>query len=266
MATWDYRNPPVWEAAIGASLQQATLYDHYEVADVHKLFSKQFPRAERQPPIPALDMFELPAGRGESGDGQEYSGALPARWWFTTEDSRNLLQIQDDFIGRNWRRTDPTPATDQGYPGFDGLLAGFRWAVEALNDYNRSRGRASPDPDLFDVVYINHLFSQREDGTIRKFREMAPWLNFTDDVMKGGMAVSWLERGANFTTSIQAHFVGVRMGSDISSARPALRLAINARGSCGAWSDFYERCEEAHAYMRQRLLALTSEEVQATWL
>ncbi|MDR7231774.1 uncharacterized protein (TIGR04255 family) [Caulobacter sp. BE264] len=255
----------MWEAAVGASLQQATLYDHYEVADVHKLFEKQFPRAERQPPIPSLNLFELSVGNDEQDSVQEYSGALPARWWFTTEDSRNLLQIQDDFIGRNWRRTDSSPAPSQGYPGFDGLLADIQLAVDAINNFNNSRGRSVPEPDIFDVVYVNHLFAKREDGTSRKFREMVPWLNFTDDVMKGGMAVNWFERVTSFTTNIQAHFVGVRSHTERSVAQPALRLVINARGSCSSWPEFYERCEEAHAYMRARLLALTSEEVQATW-
>ncbi len=270
MGTWEYRNPPVWEAAVGASLRQATLYDHYEVADIHKLFSDQFPRAERQPPMMPLQLFRSVYGDSQAGDAFEYSGALPARWWFTTEDSRNVLQLQDDFIGRNWRRTDQSAAPQQGYPGFEGLLADVRFAVDKFNEFNKEKYRSTPDPAIFDVVYVNHLFASRGDGSVRRFRDIAPWMNFTDDIRKGDMSVSWFEGGSDFSTSIRAHFVGVKSGAMRPDGgedfHPALRFEINARGECASWPEFYEKCATAHDYMRGRLLALTSEEVQATWL
>ena len=273
MTDWKLHNPPVWEAAVGAVTQLATVYDHFEIAQVHQLFADEFPKVERQPPLLGLRPF-IASGSGTSivptSVQVEALQALgPERWWFSSADGHNIFQVQDDFIGRNWRRTDPSRAPDQHYPAFSGLLAGLKDGVERMKFYHRAAGREMPNPRLCDVLYINHLSGIREDGSVRRFREILPWLNFTEEIRKGQLFISWVERinESGLTLLVQAHHLGMGIvdAGKGTSITPFMRLAFNARGACSSWEEHYTMADEAHAYMRQRLLALTSDELRATW-
>ena len=273
MTDWKLNNPPVWEAAIGAVTQLATVYDHFDIAKVHDLFSKTFPRVERQPPLPELVPFIAQDALIPIGVPQLQIKALqtpgPERWWFSSTDGHNLFQIQDDFVSRNWRRTDVSRAPDQHYPAFDGLLSDFRSGVDGLKQYHRAAGREMPNPRLCDVLYVNHLNAVREDGSTRRFREMLPWMAFNEEIIKGQLFISWVEKidEAGLSLNVQAQFLAMSVpdGTGATTISQFMRLAFNARGACSSWEEHYRIAEEAHAYMRERLLALTSDELQATW-
>ena len=273
MEGWGLSNPPVWETAVAAVTSSPSVFDSYEIAAVHDRFRSDFPRAERQAPILGLEAFRVQAPIGLGLQPLELLSAPNlTRWWFTTEDSRNLIQLQENLIGRNWRRIGDAPAISQSYTNFDGLWQGFEQAVEQITAFSYEQGRDPPTPQLLSVTYINHLNQARINGSTRTMRETVSFLNFPDQYLKSGVNIGWVEKvpgegSEALYMQVMLHFLATPTVQEDGSivATPFARLAFDARGPCATWSEARLLAARSHSYMRERLMALTTDELQATW-
>jgi len=116
VTSFSFRRPPVIEVAIGIEFVTPAPLAVQSVFDLRETLGEAYPRVELQPPLPPLP----PLGVSGTYLGLQFGG--PAnRWWFLSGDDSRLIQLQQDRLLLNWRRT----AQDSVYPRFHSLLPEF---------------------------------------------------------------------------------------------------------------------------------------------
>jgi uncharacterized protein (TIGR04255 family) len=75
------------------------------------------------------------------------------RLWFLSEDDSELVQIQDNWLARNWRKQKAAKT----YPRFPALRAKFMKDLSALRAFLRRQGLPHISPQQCEVTYINHV-------------------------------------------------------------------------------------------------------------
>ena len=84
------------------------------------------------------------------------SGAELPRAWFVSADDTMLVQLQQDRLLLNWRRS-AGPADPAEYPHFEAVSAEFRRVFAELVSFAADAGLGSIDPNQCEMTYINHI-------------------------------------------------------------------------------------------------------------
>jgi len=143
----EYRNPPVVEVAIGLRFNRLTTFRqaHFGMfwAEVRDRYPRTVDRPKKQNiPLPidgAVPTFQI-----------EMADSAPTDLaWFSSADDVRLLQLQDDMLLLNWRKTDQSLP----YPRFGELEPEFWRAWAALERVSSER----PVPIEVEVTYVNRI-------------------------------------------------------------------------------------------------------------
>ena len=217
-----YTRPPINEVGISVSLASANLFDPFNVADFHGSLPKKFSTVERADPTPGLDF-------------EQFAGLLPlnaegrvSRWWFTSADQADVLQVQENFVARNWRRV-VTMDEPPSYPGFDTIRASFDECISSMRKWHDVKGSSFPAPRSIELMYddVLPLSANGSQGLLadtlaylkvpeHSITSMANWQN------------AWLEPvdipggEDRATLSIQIIVTGVQKTEDV--VQPVLRI------------------------------------------
>lgn len=192
------------------------------------------------------------------------------RWWFVGETGSDLIQVQENFLARNWRRLTPPPAEIAPYPGFDAVFGDFRVIVDTLQAWSTKRNRAFPEPEMCELLYEDLIPLAGPDGGARRISEVISPLKFDPPMFGGGLTLTWLEyidgarREGAFTLQVTIQMVGMPNpggGEPLSF----VKLTFVARSACAGWDDAFGFILAAHAKLSQRLVDLTTDAVRATW-
>jgi uncharacterized protein (TIGR04255 family) len=268
----EFGTPPIWEVGISA-WTASPITNAYEVRDVHDLFRERFPEWERQPAFTGYQPF--PPRNGPMGTHMGMpimmmgAPAQPTRFWFLSEAGSDLLQIQENFIARNWRKfkspfEDPMP-----YPGYDVLRRDFEQLVESLRNYTETQDRLMPGPVMCELLYDNMIPLLGPDGARLKTSEATTAIReFSKPVTN--FNAGWFENIADGDPSDGATDFQVALqvvGAPVSSGAiaPHLKLMFVARSSQQSWDAVFQFLDDAHSHVRKRLVELTTESVRALW-
>lgn len=153
-----YSRPPVVEVAISVTYEPLAQLGAVRLGQLwFTHFRDSFPFTEEHPP------FEAPVERfGAASLPQDFqiqllAGAPTPRAWFLSHDRAELLQVQSNWFGRNWRRTEQ----DQGYPSFDNLGPAFFTDFEEFQSFLKEEKLGDLIPTQCELTYINELTSPR---------------------------------------------------------------------------------------------------------
>ena len=271
MKDLNFKSPPVWELGISVGLPAPGWFNPYDIRQIHDLFRRRFAVAERQPSFVAFQPFPVHATAVSPRPVIQFEQSPDLnRWWFVSEDGSDLVQVQETFIARNWRRLVPPPAASAPYPGFDAIFGDFRDIVATAGQWSASRGESFPEPVVCELLYENLIPTTAGDGTKLRASEIIVPLNFDPPIFAGGMTLSWFEfvnpeqKEGPFTLQVTIQFVGVP-SPDGSGIMSVIKLSFAARSPCSTWSGAFDFIEAAHQRLRQRLVDLTTDTVRATW-
>lgn len=255
-----YVRPPINEIALSVSLATATLFDAYDVRSFHDLFRHEFPGHERTDPIEGVD-FEQYAGLTPlNADGRA------TRWWFTSADGADILQVQQNFIARNWRRMvgiDDAPK----YPGFTEVRGSFDKAVNQSRTWHRGQGRDMPKPRAVELMYDDVLPGLIEN---EKFM-LSSMLNHLSSLgsRMANWQNAWIESvtvpGApDATLSVQIVAAAASVAGS-SEPRPVVRIIWRAAMETDSWSTVAAFFDAAHAHIGRRFHEIVADKVKSNW-
>ncbi len=152
----DFASPPVVEVALSADFRTLPRMGLVAVIDAWRaLYAERFPVVEEQG---RLDRGQ-PDPSGQPTIRMLTQMPTP-RLWFLNEAKTDLIQVQNDFFGRNWRKVDGT----EEYPRYPALRESFRADFERLSAHVGEAGIGSMEPTAGEVTYINHI--PLEDGLV----------------------------------------------------------------------------------------------------
>jgi uncharacterized protein (TIGR04255 family) len=152
----DFQHPPVVEVALAVGfeplpgLSGAKLgvlwQEHYR--------AKGMSSVEEQPPIKMpVEQFGVmvpPTLRVEM-----VAALPPSRLWFSTPDGTQLVQAQNDWFARNWRKME----TGEEYPRYPAVRAAFDEDFALFSQFVESEGLGEILPNQCEVTYVNHIFA-----------------------------------------------------------------------------------------------------------
>jgi uncharacterized protein (TIGR04255 family) len=266
--------PPIWEIAISAGTATPGLFNTYDVREVHDLFRADFPNAEKQqpfttPPIGPVPIPGAPPGALMMPQVPPIQFGFPdfTRWWFVSESGRDLIQAQENFIARNWRRLDPSD--NSAYPGFDALFASFKVLIGQIDGYNSRVGRTMPPPGWCELLYDNLIPLDLDDGTTLRLSEALSPLNFERPRLRAGFLMTWWEGIGGSeeelpNLQVTANSVAMPL-PDGGGLKSYVKLQFVARSSVAAWEEAIGFLSHAHDKLRSRLVELTTDRCRESW-
>lgn len=250
------------------------LMDPYDISEIHDLFRPRFPERQRQPAFPGMHPFPTPQSPTIV---PSMSLAIPlgvrqdlTRYWFLDESGANIVQLQENFTARNWRRWPSTEGQAHPYPGFDSLMNDFISHIDHLGRWHNLNGRAVAPPAVCELLYDNLIPMTQPDGEMLRIGDVATCV-VPQGRVAAGFAMQWYERITEFDDATQPMDFQVMLQSLSwqspfdASVLPYLKLMFVARSAQQAWKGVYDFLERAHSHVRSRLLDLTSDRIRSDW-
>ncbi len=266
-----FKNPPIWELSISVSAQAPGWFNPYDIRELHDLFRDQFPNVERHPAFVGHQIF--PTQQTMIGVGvQQAFQMMPDlnRWWFVNELGSDIIQVQENFLARNWRRLVTPPAEVAPYPGFDAIYSDFQDMVGATRDFAGRHNVPFGEPMVCELVYEDLIPLAKADGGSWRYSELIAPIQFDPPIVAGGLTLSWLEyidqsrRDGPFTLNVTIQSIGI---PSATQEKPPgfVKISFIARSPCAGWTEAYSFIEAAHLRLGQRLVDLTTDAARAIW-
>jgi|SRR5688572_4865148 len=137
-----YGNPPLIEVACGVVFRRL---DKMKIPHYGRLWERlrdNYPTCEHAPPIEV------------SPDAVDATTGLPLpRIWLVGKTGNDLIQIQNDRILYNWRKTRSADL----YPRFQSVIENFKTSLTTFIDFLMENDLGSFAPLNCELTYVNHL-------------------------------------------------------------------------------------------------------------
>lgn len=149
-----FTDPPVREVGVAVMTSGLGL-GHVHLGLLWDQFRDDFPDVEIHHEVP--QQIEFLGGLVEPVGVQfELMDAPPVpRAWFISSDQSDLVQVQADRVGFNWRRVGSGSGP---YPRYAHVRAGFVAAYDKVLQFVEEHGLAkSPEPVQCEVLYVNEI-------------------------------------------------------------------------------------------------------------
>ncbi|HEY9756356.1 MAG TPA: TIGR04255 family protein [Oculatellaceae cyanobacterium] len=262
-----YNNPPVGEVSITVQFQKLATLRSLEMAEFRTLLT-QFSRAEEHPLVPPT--FEQFPGRipvMQSIEIQLLDVPPPPRYIFITESNDELIQLQQDRFGYNWRKAQPS----QDYPRYEKIVANFKKYLTLLSEFVKEKNLGQLVATQCDITYSNQL--QQGEGW-ETFSDVNKILNletikYAPDFAHKPEAVEHTERHVIELDGkpVGRLYIQAEPAFDLRAAKPILRLTLVARGKpLGAGTDgVLKFIDLGRKWVVEAFAACTKPEIQKIW-
>lgn len=149
----DYAAPPLKEVAISVQFDTLTSYTAVVAGSLWELFRGEFPNVQEQLPLqPTFETFGATVSPQVNLSFLE--GPMPSRLWFLNDDQTELLQLQNDRFGRNWRKM---PPVDKPYPRFETMIVQFERELDKLSAFCAGNRLGKVVPNQCELTYVNFV-------------------------------------------------------------------------------------------------------------
>jgi uncharacterized protein (TIGR04255 family) len=266
LARITFRKPPVDETVLSMQFAALTAFQNQHIGLFWSLVRERYPKVSAQAPIvPAFETFGvMPQRILPTLSLQEVPDV--ARYWFESEHERDLLQVQQDRLIRNWRRRAPT----DDYPRYEWVRDGLHEDLDAFERFLRSENLGELKPNQCEVTYVNLV--DAFDGT--RTRRLADIMTLASERTTRRPA------GDLEDCTLRARFVLKResepYGRVYLSCSPAIRhadqglvfkieLTGRARPNGETIDAAFEMFETLHTAVVQTFAAVTTEEMHRVW-
>lgn len=249
-----YNQAPLFEVGISLFTDGFGLVDPYDVRALHDLFRDEFPVVERQLPI-------IPGGGSEpfavTGPDDDHH-----RWWFISEDERDLVQLQSNFMGRNWRRQALPGGEMPKYQGFIALLQSLKDSWQKVEEKVLAAGGTMPVLSRTEVFYDNLL--RTGDGI--RVRDLIQGIQLSSPAPLTQFAMTWNESlPGSASGSLKVEVRTVEAKTPTNEKGDFVRLRFIAKDDVSSIEEAVGLLTEAHDFITSRLHDLTTEACRATW-
>jgi uncharacterized protein (TIGR04255 family) len=146
----DYGRPPIDEVAIGIYFEPLPGFIEAHAGLFWKTVKDTYPTAQAQPRLETgWEMLQDPPAF--IAPTLHVMTGLPGRTWLISTDDSYVLQVQDNFFIRNWRKREAP------YPHFDVLHQEYWADFSRFKELLMAEGLAEPTLRQLEVAYINWI-------------------------------------------------------------------------------------------------------------
>ncbi len=153
----NFDQPPVVEVACGVKFRKVPELNGIRLAPLYDLWKSDLPVIEEQATLPSTE-----AASGSSGPTIriDFPSLREIRYWFLSEDAKDLVQLQPDRLIVNWRGQ----GDGVDYPRFGYILKTLTQRATELSSFVEEHFRTKLEFLHVELSYINSLHT---DGTSR---------------------------------------------------------------------------------------------------
>jgi uncharacterized protein (TIGR04255 family) len=256
----DYDDPPVNEVVIGIQFDQTAITGAH-IGLFWEGLRAEFPKASEQPPLESkIESFEP---RRFSAPSVEFTSWRGSRYWLTSEDDVELIQIQTDRLIYNWRRG-PRNAR---YPHFEAIQERFWKIVERWSGFLKNIEQPFKLTQ-WELTYINHILTP--DGQPALGDALSFWGGELDHALGGAAEAGRMEAQRILTenTSPWARmYVSVTTGVRMDQV-PLIAFELTVRGppeNEEIWEITRDRLFKARHQIVTAFDTLTTPRMHAIW-
>jgi uncharacterized protein (TIGR04255 family) len=151
-----FDRPPLVETALGVQFDPLVNLHTPRIGLLWQRFRDQLPVVEQQPPLaPVIERL----GARQTMQGAElqiFQRPPFPRCWFLDKAGTELLQVQQDRLVWNWRKS----AENTPYPRYeDGVRPRFVEYLDSFLDFLTKESVGEFRPNQCEVTYVNHIVS-----------------------------------------------------------------------------------------------------------
>jgi uncharacterized protein (TIGR04255 family) len=138
---------PVDEVVMTVAIERVDALIGPDLSNVLGAWRNEHPKVQIQPPYTLPVEFPQQQLTPAQAAAFSFATEFTARYWFTSEDDTEVIQIQPDLIALNWRRRSEV----QTYPGY----ASLRGRLLELTDLIGERLGEALKPTSLELTYVN---------------------------------------------------------------------------------------------------------------
>jgi uncharacterized protein (TIGR04255 family) len=232
------------------------------------VFRETLPTVQEHPPLPPVtetmgDGFEPPSFRFEV-----LASPSRPRLWFLNQAQTELIQVQDNWFARNWRRLE----TDVEYPHYARVRDDFEDSLGRLLSFIEEKRLGEFAPTQAEVTYVNHLLAGdgwEGHGDLGKILRLAcpePSTEFLPKLESIRLAAQYSIR-RDRAKPIGRMYVSAEPVFRRSDGRPMFVVTMTARGRPDS-SDIpaiFDFLDLGHEWIVKGFGELTTGEIQKRW-
>jgi uncharacterized protein (TIGR04255 family) len=151
----NFERPPVTEVYLSIQFGSLTGFRSGHVGLLWSKFRDQYPKILEQMPLqPVFESFGAPTEPTPSGFQIQVESLLAppvSRYWFLDDNEDELIQIQQDRIIHNWRKT----REDQVYPRYEVVRDKFKSELDIFLAFINEEKLGELKPNQCEVSYTN---------------------------------------------------------------------------------------------------------------
>jgi uncharacterized protein (TIGR04255 family) len=255
-----FQFPPITELVIGVHFPPILELKSQHIGMYWELIRERFPICEQQ--LPQMQMQQV-AGRS---DQLVFPPTVPGeifplqRFWFRSDTSPLLIQIQRDTFWLNWRRL-----LDGDYPHFETVEGDFWREFEVFRKFVQSIGGILDVPLLCDLTYVNLIGPNQFVSGSLDFGKVLPAIASFRETNTDGHKLMGLNTIATYMLSESLLVdVSAKLGKKIDTDEQALLFELKAHGILNdrSFEGAKEWLRAAHEGTYRLFLDLTDEEIQ----
>ncbi|MSQ73123.1 MAG: TIGR04255 family protein [Betaproteobacteria bacterium] len=269
----DFSKPPVGEVVLSLQFPQMPLLQVVHLGLFWNELRTRFPKSEYHSPVdPAFENFEMPKFAPGMLIRMNVVPMPFPRLWFVSENGTELVQIQQDRLIFNWRRT----KVEDVYPRYEDIREKFEGILDAFEAVLRKEGISDNgvSPNQVEVTYLNQI--QRE-GVWESHSEMGKVLRLyapTDlshiigsdpEAIASKLIYRLLKPG--YDKPIGRLHIDIDPGFDPQKNEPLILVNLLARGApLGQGRDgTFEFMDFARGVIVKTFAEITTKEMHAAW-
>jgi uncharacterized protein (TIGR04255 family) len=151
----NFDRPPVAEVYLSIQFGSLTNFRNGHVGLLWNKFRDKYPKILEQMPLqPVFESFGMPTEPTPPSFQIQVESLLAppmSRYWFLNDKEDELIQIQQDRILHNWRKT----REDQVYPRFEAVREKFKSEFDIFIAFSREENLGELKPNQCEVSYTN---------------------------------------------------------------------------------------------------------------
>lgn len=166
----DFEHPPAIETVLGVRFAPLPGWNVFHYGLLLQEYLEDYPKQELRPPIGTITFQFNPS------DTEDFAGT-PVRCWFINEPGTELIQVQNDYFLRNWRKTEDS----QEYLHYEFTRPRFERDWRKFVKFLAEHRLPGPEVWQCEVTYINQFVRGREWKDFNDLDVLYPiWRNLPD--------------------------------------------------------------------------------------
>ncbi len=230
-----FKKPPLSEVVLSVQFEPLHKMQSAQIGVLWStVFRSKYPHTEQHPKInETIERFGEPEHPAKELIKLDLSGGPDTpRCWFISEDGTELIQIQQDRLLHNWRKT----RDEDGYPRYEAVRAEFSQDLQSLYSFVEKENIGAISPNQCEVTYINHIVTNEGWQDHSELSKIVPSWNptYSDDFLSEPentkIATQYIFNTPNDNEPWGRLYINVQPAFYKKDNQPVYTMTLTARG------------------------------------